>query len=163
VFLEPARIYRAFRGEVPAGEHTVPLGSAVVRREGSDVSLFTWGAMAHDTVDAAEALAVEGVDCEVVDLRTLSPLDTETAVESLKKTGRAAVVHEAPRMAGLGAEIVSTLQEEALLYLEAPIERVTGFDVPFPLYQLEDYYLPEPERIADTVREVAAFPDEPST
>ena len=161
VFLEPARIYRAFRGPVPEGEHTVPLGSAAVHREGADVSLFTWGAMVHDTVDAADALAGEGIDCEVVDLRTLSPLDTETAVESLKKTGRAAVVHEAPRMAGLGAEIVSTLQEEALLYLEAPIERVTGFDVPFPLYQLEDYYLPEPERIADAVREVVAFPDEP--
>jgi pyruvate dehydrogenase E1 component beta subunit len=158
IFLEPARSYRALRGPVPTGEHTVPLGSASVRREGSAVTLLTWGAMTPDTLDAAEALAAEGIDCEVLDMRTLSPLDTETAVASLKKTGRGVVVHEAPRTAGLGAEIVSRLQEEALVYLEAPLKRVTGFDVPFPLYQLEDYYLPEAERIADAVREVDSFP-----
>ncbi|WP_254533099.1 alpha-ketoacid dehydrogenase subunit beta [Natrinema gelatinilyticum] len=163
MFLEPARIYRSLSEPVPTGEHTVPLGSATVRREGSDVSLFTWGAMVHETMDTAEALAAEGIECEVVDFQTLSPLDTDTAVGSLEKTGRGVVVHEAPRMAGLGAEIVSTLQEDALLKLEAPIERVTGFDVPFPLYQHEDYYLPGIERIADTVRRVVAFPEEGPT
>jgi len=161
VFLEPAKVYRALSDQVPTGEHTVPLGEAAVRREGTDVSLFTWGATAHETIDAAEALEAEGIDCEVVDLRTLCPLDTDTLVSSLDRTGRAVVVHEAPRMAGLGAEIVSTLQEEAILKLEAPIERVTGFDVPFPLYQLEEHYLPGASRIADAVRRVAAFPDEP--
>jgi pyruvate dehydrogenase E1 component beta subunit len=158
IFLEPARSYRSVRGPVPTGEHTVPLGSAAVRREGSDVSLFTWGAMTGETIDAAEALATEGIDCDVLDMRTLSPLDTDAAVASLKKTGRGVVVHEAPRSVGLGAEIVSRVQEEAFAYLEAPLERVTGFDVPFPLFQLEDYYLPEAERIADAVREVDAFP-----
>jgi pyruvate dehydrogenase E1 component beta subunit len=160
LFLEPARLYRSFTAPVPTGEHTAPLGEAVVRREGTDVSLFAWGAIVRDTLDAAEALAAEGIDCEVVDLRTLSPMDKDTAVASLDRTGRGVVVHEAPRMAGLGAEIVSTLQEEALLTLEAPIERVTGFDIPFPLYQLEDFYLPGAERIADAVRKVAAFPDD---
>jgi pyruvate dehydrogenase E1 component beta subunit len=157
VFLEPTRAYRARREPVPTGEHTVPLGEAAVRRSGDDVSVFTWGAVAHETVDAADALAKEGIDCEVVDLRTLSPLDTDAIVASVKKTGRAVVAHEAPRTAGLGAEIIASIQEAAIMYLEAPIERVTGFDVPFPLYQLEDYYLPETERIADAIRRTVTF------
>jgi len=107
VFLEPKLIYRAFREDVPTGEHTVPLGEAAVRREGSDVSVYTWGAMTRPTMEAAENLAAEGVECEVVDLRTLSPLDRETIVDSFEKTGRAAVVHEAPRTGGLGGEITA--------------------------------------------------------
>jgi len=156
LFLEPKLIYRAFREAVPTGEYTVPLGEAAVRREGSDVSVFTWGAMARRTLQAAEDLAGE-IDVEVVDLRTVSPLDDETIVESFEKTGRAAVVHEAPKTGGLAGEIAATIQEEALLYQEAPIERITGFDTPFPLYALEDYYLPEAERIADGIREAVAF------
>ena len=156
VFLEPKLIYRAFREEVPADEHTVSLEEAALRREGEDVSVFTWGAMTRPTLEAADSLAGE-IDVEVLDLRTLSPLPTEAIVESFRKTGRAAVVHEAPKTAGLGAEITATIQEEALLYQEAPIERITGFDTPFPLYALEDYYLPEPARIEAGIREVADF------
>ncbi|WP_049902092.1 alpha-ketoacid dehydrogenase subunit beta [Halococcus agarilyticus] len=157
MFLEPKLIYRAFREEVPDESYTVPLGEAAVRREGTDVSVFTWGAMTRPTIEAAEDLAEEGIDTEVVDLRTLSPLDEETILESFKKTGRAAVVHEAPKTGGLAGEITSTIQEEALMYQEAPIERVTGFDTPFPLYALEDYYLPEAARITDGIREAAEF------
>ena len=156
IFLEPKLIYRAFREEVPTGEHTVPLGEAKVRREGSDISVFTWGAMVRPTLEAAEELEDEA-DIEVVDLRSLSPLDFDTIVESFKKTGRAAVVHEAPKTAGLGAEVIATIQEEALLYQEAPITRIAGFDTPFPLYQLEDYYLPEPARIKDGIRDALDF------
>ncbi len=156
IFLEPKLIYRAFREEVPTDDYTVPLGEAAVRREGSDISVFTWGAMARQTLEAADALEGE-IDVEVVDLRTLSPLDVDAIVDSFKKTGRAAVVHEAPRTAGLGAEVIATIQEEALLYQEAPIERITGFDTHFPLYKLEDYYLPEPDRIIDGIREAVDF------
>jgi len=154
VFLEPKLIYRAFREEVPDDDYTVELGEAAVRREGADVSLFTWGAMTRPSLAAAETVAEAGVDVEVVDLRTLSPMDTDAIVESFKKTGRAVVVHEAPKTGGLAGEITATIQEEALYYQEAPIERVTGFDVPYPLYALEDYYMPEDARIEDAIREV---------
>ena len=157
VFLEPKLIYRAFREDVPDESYTTPLGEAAVRREGTDVSVFTWGAMTRPTLEAAEDLAGEGIDCEVVDLRTLSPLDEETILESFRKTGRGVVVHEAPKTGGIGGEIVATIQEEVLLYQEAPIERVTGFDVPFPLYALEDYYLPEPARVKDAIRDTVEF------
>jgi pyruvate dehydrogenase E1 component beta subunit len=156
VFLEPKLIYRAFREEVPEEPYTVELGDAAVRREGTDVSVFTWGAMTRPTLEAAENLAGE-VDVEVVDLRTLSPMDWDTIVDSFRKTGRAVVVHEAPKTGGLGAEIAATIQEEALLYQEAPVQRVTGFDTPFPLYALEDYYMPEAARIEDGIRETVTF------
>jgi pyruvate dehydrogenase E1 component beta subunit len=156
IFLEPKLIYRAFREDVPADSYEVPIGEAAVRKEGSDISVFTWGAMAQQTLEAAENLEGE-IDVEVVDLRTLSPLDEETIIESFEKTGRAAVVHEAPKTGGIGAEIVATLQEESLLYQEAPVERITGFDTPFPLYALEDYYLPEPARIEDGIKDAVDF------
>jgi len=155
IFLEPKKIYRAFREEVPDDPYEVELGEAAVRKEGEDVSVFTWGAMTRPTIEAAENM--ERVDVEVVDLRSLSPIDFDTVVESFKKTGRAAVVHEAPNTGGLGAEIAATIQEEALLYQEAPVERITGFDVPFPLAALEDYYLPEPARIAAGIEEAFDF------
>ncbi len=157
VFLEPKLIYRAFREEVPDETYTVPLGEAATRREGEDVSVFTWGAMTRPTMEAAENLAEEGIECDVVDLRTLSPLDEDAILESFEKTGRACVVHEAPRTGGLAGEITATIQEEALLYQEAPIERVTGFDTPVPLYALEDYYLPEAARIEDGIRRAYEF------
>jgi pyruvate dehydrogenase E1 component beta subunit len=158
VFLEPKLIYRAFREEVPDETYTVPIGEATTRREGDDVSVFTWGAMTRPTIEAADQLAEEeGIECDVVDLRTLSPLDDEAILESFKKAGRAVVVHEAPKTGGLAGEITATIQEEALLYQEAPIKRVTGFDTPFPLYALEDYYLPEAARIADGIRETYEF------
>jgi pyruvate dehydrogenase E1 component beta subunit len=156
VFLEPKLIYRAFREEVPDEPYTVDLGSATTRREGADVSVFTWGAMTRPTLEAAENLAGE-VDVEVVDLRTLSPMDWDAITDSFRKTGRAVVVHEAPKTGGLGAEIAATIQEEALVYQEAPVKRVTGFDTPFPLYALEDYYMPEAARIEDGIRETVEF------
>jgi pyruvate dehydrogenase E1 component beta subunit len=152
IFLEPKLIYRAFREDVPEEPYTVELGEAAVRREGADVSVFTWGAMTRPTLEAAESVAEDGIECDVLDMRTLSPMDTDAIVESFKKTGRAVVVHEAPKTGGLAGEITATIQEEALYYQEAPIERVTGFDVPYPLYALEDYYLPEDTRIEDAIR-----------
>ncbi len=157
VFLEPKLIYRAFRGDVPEGEYTVPLGEATTRRTGADVSVFAYGAMVRPALDAAEELADDGIDAEVVDLRTVSPMDRDAIVESFKKTGRACVVHEAPKTGGLAGEITATLQEESLLYQEAPVKRVTGYDVPYPLYALEDYYLPNETRIAEGIREVVEF------
>jgi pyruvate dehydrogenase E1 component beta subunit len=157
IFLEPKLIYRAFRGDVPEKSYEVPLGEANVRREGSDVSVFTYGAMTRPTLEAAEELADEGIDAEVVDLRSVSPLDREAIVESFEKTGRACVVHEAPKTGGLAGEITATLQEEALLYQEAPIQRVTGYDVPYPLYALEDFYLPNEARVAEGIKDAAEF------
>ncbi|WP_410766204.1 alpha-ketoacid dehydrogenase subunit beta [Haloferax sp. DFSO60] len=157
VFLEPKLIYRAFRGEVPEEDYEIPIGEAAVRREGEDVTVFTYGAMTRPTMEAVENLEDEGIDAEVVDVRTISPLDRETIVESFKKTGRAVVVHEAPKTGGLAAEITATIQEEALLYQEAPVTRVTGYDVPYPLYALEDYYLPSVARVEEGIREAVNF------
>ena len=157
LFMEPKRIYRAFREAVPADGFTVPIGKAKVAREGSDLTLIAWGAMVRVCLDAAEVLAHDGTSAEVVDLRTLNPLDRETLVASVVKTGRAVVVHEAPRTNGFGAEIVAQINEHALLQLEAPVQRVTGFDVIFPLAHLERYYLPSRERIVKAAHEVLAF------
>ncbi|QAU13146.1 alpha-ketoacid dehydrogenase subunit beta [Halorubrum sp. BOL3-1] len=157
VFLEPKLIYRAFREEVPDEPYTVPIGEAATRREGDDVAVFTYGAMTRPTLEAAETLGQEGIECEVVDLRTVSPLDREAIVEAFEKTGRAVVVHEAPKTGGLGGEITAILQEEALLHQEAPIGRVAGFDVPYPLYALEDYYLPSAARIEEGILEAVEF------
>jgi pyruvate dehydrogenase E1 component beta subunit len=157
LFMEPKRIYRAFREPVPAESYTVPLGEAEIARRGSDVTLIAWGAMVRVCLDASEILAREDIEAEVVDLRTLNPLDRETMVESVIKTGRAVVVHEAARTAGFGAEIVAQISEHALLQLEAPVERVTGFDVIFPLAQNEKLYLPSRQRIVKAVEKVLAF------
>ena len=157
IFLEPKLIYRAFRGDVPEDDYEVPLGEAAVRREGTDISVYTYGAMTRPTLEAAENLDEEGVSVEVVDLRTVSPMDEETIVESFKKTGRGAVVHEAPKTGGLGAEITATIQEEALLHQEAPITRIAGYDVPYPLYALEDYYLPSVARVEEGIRDAVEF------
>jgi len=157
IFLEPKLIYRAFREEVPEEPYTISIGEAATRREGDDVAVFTYGAMTRPTLEAAETLGEEGIECEVVDLRTVSPLDREAIVEGFEKTGRAVVVHEAPKTGGLGGEITAILQEEALLHQEAPIGRVAGFDVPYPLYALEDYYLPSAARIEEGILEAVEF------
>jgi pyruvate dehydrogenase E1 component beta subunit len=155
LFLEPKHVYRSFREDVPEGSYDVPLREARTHREGEDVTLLAWGAMVHPTLEAAATLEEEsGIDAEVVDLRTISPLDRETVVESVRKTGRAVVVHEAPKSGGFAGELIATINEEALWYLEAPIERVTGFDVPMPLLAREDYYLPNPPRIEEAVKRV---------
>ncbi|MFC3959539.1 alpha-ketoacid dehydrogenase subunit beta [Halovivax cerinus] len=154
IVLEPKRLYRAFREDVPEESYTVPIGEASIRRAGDDLSLFTWGASTQPALAVAEDLAAEnGLDVEVVDLRSLSPLDVDTIAESVQKTGRAVVVHEAPKSAGVGAEIVATINEEALYHLEAPVTRVTGFDTPVPLSTLEDFYLPQALRIREGVLE----------
>ncbi|WP_280588195.1 alpha-ketoacid dehydrogenase subunit beta [Halorubrum sp. Boch-26] len=157
IFLEPKLIYRAFREEVPEEPYAVPLGEAATRREGDDVAVFTYGAMTRPTLEAAESLAEEGIECQVVDLRTVSPLDREAIVDAFERTGRAVVVHEAPKTGGLAGEITAIIQEEALLYQEAPVKRVTGFDVPYPLYALEDYYLPTAARVEDGILEAVEF------
>jgi pyruvate dehydrogenase E1 component beta subunit len=155
--LEPKRLYRASRGPVPAEDYTVPIGEATVRRSGTDVTVVSWGAMMEPTLEAAENLAETGIDAEVVDLRSISPLDRATVIESIKKTGRACIVHEAPKSGGFGAEVIASVQEEAIVYLEAPIERVTGFDVPIPMLAREDLYLPNPPRIEEGVKSVVEF------
>ncbi len=157
VFMEPLRGYRAGRAEVPDGHYTVPLGQAAVACEGRHVTLVAWSYMVTVALAAADTLAGEGIEVEVIDLRTLAPLDIDTVVASVEKTGRAVVVHEAIKTAGLGAEIVAAINERALLSLEAPVARVTGFDVPVPFAQLEDYFAPTPARVVEAVRATVAF------
>ncbi len=156
LFLEPKRVYRAARGEVPEGEYAIPLGSAKVTRAGHPVPILAWGAMWHEADQAAREAEQEGIDCEVLDLRCLQPLDLDAIVASVSKTGRAVIVHEAPRTCGFGAELVALVQERCFLRLEAPIRRVTGFDTPFP-YTLENEYLPRAPRILKAIREVARY------
>jgi pyruvate dehydrogenase E1 component beta subunit len=161
IFMEPKRVYRASRGDVPAGEYTIAIGEAKVLRHASgrsarSVTLLAWSAMVHTALEAVEQATAAGYDVELVDLRTLMPFDVDTIIDSVKKTGRAVVVHEAPRTCGFGAELAATIQERAMLWLEAPILRVTGFDTPFP-YTLEQEYLPDPPRILDALERVVNF------
>ncbi|MDE2926962.1 MAG: alpha-ketoacid dehydrogenase subunit beta [Acidobacteriota bacterium] len=157
IFLEPKRVYRAARGEVPDGDYTVELGQASVVREGLDVTVAAYGAMLHNCLEAAEqSEEEEGISCEVVDLRTLMPFDVETVLSSVRKTGRLVIVHEAPRTCGFGAELAATVGEKALLHLQAPVTRITGFDTPFP-YAREEDYLPGIERIRNGFREIVEF------
>ena len=157
IFLEPKRIYRAVRQDIPEECYTVPIGEARLVREGTDVTVIAWGSMMHTVLQAAESLDASGISPEILDLRTLSPMDVPAIIASVEKTGRAVVVHEAARTAGLGAEIVAQINEKALLSLEAPVERVSGFDTVFPLPQLEKYYLPTPDMIEAAVHRVLAF------
>jgi pyruvate dehydrogenase E1 component beta subunit len=153
VFYESKALYRAYREEVPEAEEVLPLGRPQVVREGKDVTLIAYGAMLSPTLAAADALKEsDGLEAEVIDLLTLSPLDDALLVASVRKTGRAVVVHEAPRSFGPGAEIVSRLVEKAFFYLEAPVERVTGFDLIIPLFSREKSYIPSVARIVRAVR-----------
>jgi len=147
IFLEPIRLYRAVKEHVPDIYYTVDIGPLRVEREGSDITLVSWGAMMRETRQAAGILAEAGVSVEVLDLRTLSPLDRDGIVASVEKTGRAVIVHEAPLTAGLGAEIAATIQERALYSLKTPVRRVTGWDTVFPLKRSEHHYLPSVDRI----------------
>jgi pyruvate dehydrogenase E1 component beta subunit len=156
LFFEPKRIYRAAKGDVPEGDYVVPLGKANVVRPGKHLTVIAWGAMLYEALDAAQKVAAEGVDAEVLDLRTLWPLDIDAIVESVKKTGRVVVVHEAPKSCGLGGELVALINEKCFLHLEAPPKRVTGFDTPFP-YTLENEYLPLSHRIVPALLETARF------
>jgi pyruvate dehydrogenase E1 component beta subunit len=152
IFCEPIRLYRAVKEEVPDGWFTIPAGSARIERGGTDVTLICWGAMTKETRAAADLLEAEGISAEVLDLRSLAPLDTSTLVESVTATGRAVVIHEAPRTAGFGAEVAAVIVENCLYALSAPVERVTGWDTVFPLKRGEHLYLPSPERIAAAAR-----------
>ncbi|HEY7954654.1 MAG TPA: transketolase C-terminal domain-containing protein, partial [Polyangia bacterium] len=156
IFMEPKRVYRAAKGEVPEDDYTIPIGQAKIVREGSQVTLLCYGAMVHTCMEAAEKAAAEGFDPEIIDLRTLLPLDTETVLQSVRKTGRVVIAHEAPRTCGYGAELAAMIAERALLSLEAPIARVTGFDTPFP-YTLENEYLPSPDRVAQAIKQTATY------
>jgi pyruvate dehydrogenase E1 component beta subunit len=156
LFFEPKRVYRAAKGEVPEGEYLVPLGQAAVTRPGTQLTLIAWGARWHEAALAALEAEAEGIDCEVLDLRSLQPLDLETITASVRKTGRAVVVHEAPRTCGFGAELAALIQEHAFLSLEAPVTRVTGFDTPFP-YALEAEYLPRAPRILQAIRATLTY------
>lgn len=157
LFLEPKRIYRAFKQEVPEESYELPIGKAKIVKEGKDVTIVAWGAMVRDTQAAMDMVKDKGIDPELIDLRTISPIDRETIIESVKKTGRIIIVHEAPKTLGLGAEIMAIVNEKAFLYLEAPPTRVTGFDTIFPLAKGENHYMPTPERIAKTIEEVVRY------
>ncbi len=154
IFFEPKRLYRAFREEVPEDEYTIPLGKARVVTEGDELTIVSWGAPVVQCMNAIES---SGKSIELIDLRTIDPLDTQTIVTSARKTGRVVIVHEAPKNCGLGAEIASRIMEHCFLYLEAPIQRVTGFDTTMPYYKMELEYLPEAERIGKAIEEVTAY------
>lgn len=157
IFMEPKKVYRSLKEEVPDEEYLIPLGEARIVQEGTDITLITWGAMLQPTLQAAALMEEKGTKAEVIDLRTLSPMDTETIVESVKKTHRAVVVHEAPASCGVGAEIVARINEKALVHLEAPVQRVAGFDTVMPLPKLEKYYLPSAERVIHAVDQTVNF------
>jgi pyruvate dehydrogenase E1 component beta subunit len=156
LFFEPKRVYRAVKMEVPEGEYTLPIGKAKVVREGDDVTVIAWGAMLFEALASAEEVAGQGVSAEVIDLRTLWPVDIDTIVESVKKTGRVVIVHEAPKACGFGAELLSLVTEKAFVHLEAPPVRVTGWDTPFP-YTLEMEYLPLQHRITPALLDTARY------
>ena len=153
MFLEPKRLYRSLKGEVPEGAYTIPLGEANVVREGMDVTVICYGAMVSISMEAAAKMQSENISVEVIDLRTIVPLDTETVLASAKKTGRVIVVHEATKTAGFGAEISALIAEQAMEYMKAPIIRVAGFDTPFP-YTLEHVYMPDATRVQLAIQKI---------
>ena len=156
MFLEPKRIYRAIKAEVPEEAYEVPLGKAAVAKEGGDVTVVAYGAMLHVALQAAAKAQEQGIDAEVIDLRTLVPLDEDTFLDSVRKTGRLVVVHEAQRTAGFGGELVALAAEKAIEHIEAPILRVTGLDTPFP-YSLENLYLPDVSRVLDAIQRTVKY------
>lgn len=157
VFLEPKRIYRWVKQEVPDDGQALPLDKCFVLREGSDVTLITWGAMIKETLEAAEKLAEQGISAEIIDVATLKPIDHETILHSIEKTGRCVIIHEAARHCGVGAEIAATIAEHGIFFLRAPIKRVTGYDTVMPYYKMEKYYLPSSNKIISTVQQLMEF------
>lgn len=157
LFLEPIRLYRSIREQVPEGIYQISFGKARIVHVGNDLTLIAWGSMIHLAHKVAVMAAEQGIFCEVIDLRTLNPLDRKTILQSVQKTGRAIIVHEAPKTAGFGAELAAFIQEQAFLYLKAPVQRVAGYDVPVPMSALEDVFLPNEERIMQAVQNVISF------
>ncbi|PQD94964.1 alpha-ketoacid dehydrogenase subunit beta [Pradoshia eiseniae] len=157
IFLEHMKLYRSFRQEVPEEEYTIPLGKADVKREGTDLSIITYGAMVQESLKAAEQLEKEGISAEVVDLRTISPLDIETIIASVEKTGRAIVVQEAQKQAGIASQVVAEINDRAILSLEAPVLRVTAPDTVFAFSQAEPIWLPNHKDVLETAKKVLEF------
>lgn len=156
IFFEPKQVYRKHREQVPEGDYTIPIGEARVVAEGADLTIITWGACVHICNEAMDHFP-EDVSVELIDLRTIAPLDVETIVRSVEKTGRCVVVHEAPKTAGFGAEIATIIQEHCFLNLKAPVQRVAGFDVMVPYYKLEAQYLPDAKRVEEAVMQTLAY------
>ena len=154
IFFEPKKIYRSFREDVPEESYNVPIGKARVARQGKDLTIITWGAMVHLALQVANS---SKYDLEIIDLRTIVPYDLQAILTSVQKTGRAVILHEAPKTNGFGAEISALLMENALLNLQAPVLRVTGYDIPYPLAKLENYYLPDAKRLTNTIEKVMKF------
>ncbi|MBM7616372.1 alpha-ketoacid dehydrogenase subunit beta [Alkaliphilus hydrothermalis] len=157
IFLEPKRIYRAFKQEVPEEDYIIPIGKAKIVKEGTDITVVTWGALVREAQKAAKVLEEKGVNIELIDLRTISPLDKGTIIDSVQKTGRFLVIHEAYKSFGPGAELISIVNEGAFLYLEAPPARLTGFDVTVPLPMGEHHFIITPEQIVDKVMEIVSY------
>jgi 2-oxoisovalerate dehydrogenase E1 component beta subunit len=158
LFFEHKFLYRRIKEELPEGDYTVPIGKAIVRRPGSDVTIVTYAAMVHASLEAAELLAKEGIEAEVVDLRTLLPLDRETIIQSVRRTNKLLVVHEDTRTGGIAGEIAALVTESALDDLDGPIRRVTSLDTPVPFSPpLEEHFLPNAARIADAARDLARY------
>jgi pyruvate dehydrogenase E1 component beta subunit len=157
VFFEPKHVYRAFREQVPEEQYEIPLGEAKVVSEGTDITIVTWGAMVFQCLKAMDENVAEDVSVELIDLRTLYPIDIDRIIESVKKTGRCVVAHEAPKTAGLGAEISALIQEHCFLHLKAPVQRVAGFDTIMPYYKLELDYLPNAKKVGEAVAQTLAY------
>ena len=157
IFMEPKKVYRAIKEEVPEEEYTIPLGKAQVVREGKDITLIAWGSMVKTSLDAADKALEENINAEVINLRTLKPLDIDTVIKSVEKTGRAMIVQEAPKTCSFSSELATLIMEKVFLHLQAPVERVTGYDIVPPLPKLENYYYPNPERIIGKIKKVMSF------
>ncbi|MCD1295190.1 alpha-ketoacid dehydrogenase subunit beta [Methanocella sp. CWC-04] len=157
VFLEHIKLYRSFREEVPEGEYTVPIGKGRIARKGKDVTIVAWGAMVNVSLEAAKKLEQNDIEAEVIDLRTLKPLDKGIILDSVKRTGRAVIVEESQRISGYASYLSAIIGEQCLLYLKAPVSRVSGYDIKFPLYRLEEKYLPGPESVIHAVNNIMSF------
>ena len=157
LFLEPLKLYRSVRDEVPEGKYMVEIGKGKKVKDGDEVTLIAWGAMVQVAMSAAEQAEKEGITCDVIDLRTLYPIDREIIAESVQKTGRAVIVHEAHETGGVGNDIVSIINDTSFLYMKSPIERITGFDVPVPFFALEEHYLPTPARVFQAIKKTVHF------
>ncbi|MBI4177354.1 MAG: alpha-ketoacid dehydrogenase subunit beta [Candidatus Aenigmarchaeota archaeon] len=157
VFFEPKKLYRSPKMEVPDKDYEIPIGKARIVDEGQDVTFVSWGTMVHICEEASAMLKEKNISAEIIDLRSLSPMDTDAVLQSVKKTGRAVIVHEAPRTLGLGAEIAATISEAGILSLKAPVKRVTGYDIPMPLARHENLYLPNAERVKKAAEELMRF------
>lgn len=151
IFLEPKRIYRLVKQPVPDDGEALPLGRCFTLKEGEDITLVSWGASMHETLQAAQQLTDEGISCEIIDVATIKPLDSETILTSVEKTGRCVIIHEGAKTCGVGAEISALIMENIMTSLLAPVQRVTGYDTVMPYFQLEKHYIPSVQRIKNTV------------